>query len=145
WLTNAAGLFYGSAISSAEAPFAATVMTMAALIVRDLKTDGAHPWLWPAIGFLAGASYGLRYAGLSLLPGVAAYIVWRWWKTRKTAWGVAGLTAAGLLTFTIQVRNIVYTGSWRGGFTGGGLKLNLRDGIAETIKAFYHIAFGGLV
>jgi hypothetical protein len=141
WISNSMALRFASAVATEDA-FTAALMALAALMLRDLRAAGRRPWLLPAIGAAVGVSYWLRYAGIFLVPVAAVYIVWRWRRNRATLpWAAAGLLAAGLLIVPIQVRNIVYTGSWRGGFTSGaGHKLSLVLG--EAVKSFYHLVFG---
>jgi hypothetical protein len=80
-----------------------------------------------------------------LIPVAIAYIVWRFWRNRETLpWAAAGLVAAGLLTAAIQIRNIMYTGSWKGGFTSG-KHLPVSAAFSGTIKAFFHMVFGDRV
>jgi len=141
WISNSEALSLASSVVT-EDVFTAVLMALAALMLRDVRAAGRRPWLLPAIGAAAGLAYCLRYAGLFLVPVAAIYIVWRWWRNRASLpWAAAGLLAAGLLVVPIQIRNIVYTGSWRGGFSGaGGHKLNVVLG--EAVKSFYHLVFG---
>jgi len=113
-----------------------------ALMLRDMRAAGRRPWLLPAIGAAAGVGYWIRYAGLFLVPVAAIYIVWRWWRDRAMLpWAAAGLLAAGLLIVPIQIRNIVYTGSWRGWTVkAGGYKFGAFLGARP--KSSYHLVFG---
>ena len=147
WIGNEAALLYAAAVGT-EGAFTAALMAVAALMVRDLHAEGGRPHLLLAIGVMAGVSYWLRYAGLFLLPVAGLYILWRCWQSRRDrrilAWGTAGLATAGILTFSIQIRNIAYTGSWRGGFIGGAGH-SLRQIAAPLVKALYHLVFGDRV
>jgi len=141
WISNSEALRLASFVVT-EDVFTAALMALAALMLRDMRDAGRRPWLLPAIGAAAGVSYWLRYAGLFLVPVAVIYILWRWRRHRATLpWAAAGLLAAGMLVVPIQIRNIVYTGSWRGGFTGaGGNKLSVVLGAA--VKSFYHLVLG---
>lgn len=141
WISNSEALSFASSAVT-EDVFTAALMALAALMLRDMRAAGRRPWLLPAIGAAAGAAYWLRYAGLFPVPVAAIYILWRWRRNRATLpWAAAGLLAAGVLILPIQIRNIVYTGSWRGGFAGAaGHKLSVVLG--EAVKSFYHLVFG---
>jgi len=144
WIANESALNYAATVSS-EAVFTAVLMGIAALMVRDLRGAGRQPGLLLALGAAAGAAYALRYAGLFLLPIAGLYIVWRWWRNRETLpWALGGALSAGLITGAIQLRNIIYTGSWRGGFTSGSSH-RLRDVAVPILKVFYHLVFGDRV
>jgi 4-amino-4-deoxy-L-arabinose transferase-like glycosyltransferase len=141
WISNSDALSLASSAATEDA-FTAVLMALAALMLRDMRAAGRRPWLLPAIGAAAGMAYGLRYAGLFLVPVAAVYIVWRWWRHRATLpWAAAGLLAAGLPIVPIQIRNIVDTGSWRGGFSGaGGHRLSVV--LSEAVKSCYYLVFG---
>lgn len=152
WIADESALLYAATVGT-EAAFTAAFMALAALMVRDLAATNGKPHLLLGAGAAAGVSYWLRYAGLFLVPVAALYIVWRCWSLRSLpnrlnrrvyAWGAAGLAAAGILTFSVQVRNIVDSGSWRGGFSGG-TRHSLREILAPLIRAFYHLIFGDRV
>ena len=122
--------------------FTAVLMALAALMLRDMRAAGRRPWLLMATGAVAGMAYWLRYAGLFLVPVAAIYIVWRWWRDRAALpWAAAGLLAAGLLIVPIQIRNIVYTGSWRGGPVKTG-DYKFEASLGEEVKGVYHLVFG---
>jgi Dolichyl-phosphate-mannose-protein mannosyltransferase len=149
WIINEDALTYAATVGT-DAIFTAVFLAIAALIVRDLRSSGSKPGFLPAIGALAGLSYWLRYAGLFVLPVAVMYILWRWliWpgpRSRKTfAWAALGLAAEAALTFSIQIRNTIYTGSWRGGFTSGPTH-GWREIPVPAVKAAYHIVFGDRV
>jgi hypothetical protein len=141
WISNSLALSIASSAVT-EDVFTAVLMALAALMLRDLRAAGRRPGLLPAIGAAAGMAYCLRYAGIFLVPVAAVYIVWRWWRDRAALpWAAAGLLAAGLLIVPIQIRNIVYTGSWRGGFSGAASH-ELSAVLDDAVKSFYHLVFG---
>ena len=144
WISNSEALSLASSVAT-EDVFTAVLMALAALMLRDMRAAGRRPWLLPAIGAAAGVGYWIRYAGLFLVPVAAIYIVWRWWRDRAMLpWAAAGLLAAGLLIVPIQIRNIVYTGSWRGWTVkAGGYKFGAFLGAA--VKSSYHLVFGSAV
>jgi hypothetical protein len=117
---------------------------MAALIVRDLS-GRAGPLVLPCLGLIAGAAYWIRYAGLFLIPAVGLYLVWRFLRTRESRWpALFALVIETTLTIGLMARNIVYAGSWRGGFDSG-VRRPVRLAAVETFKAYYHLVFGDRV
>jgi len=143
WITHASALALASTAIT-EPLFTALLLGMVALIVRDLRGSGRQPFLLPAIGITAAASYWVRYAGLPLIPVALLYLIWRTWQTRGTLLRAifAGLATA-VSAAVIPLRNILLTGSWQGGFTAGGH--SPRIVATETVKAWYHIVFGDRV
>ena len=140
WVTHATALNTATKVAT-EAPFTAVLLVLIALIVRDIRTKGSHPGLLLAVGLSAGTAYWLRYAGLFLIPVAGLYIVWRTWQSRKVSWAAGALALLAGLMLAIQIRNIHYTGSWRGGFSAG-QSHRLSWVLVETAKAFYHVVFG---
>jgi hypothetical protein len=144
WIAHPAALSFASTAAT-EPLFIALLLGVVALIVRDVRTDGAQPFLLPAIGVSAAASYWVRYAGLFLIPVALLYVAWRAWRTGRTLpWAIS----AGLITVVfagvIPLHNLRCMGSWQGGFSAGGGH-SLRVVTTETVKALYHIVFGGRI
>jgi hypothetical protein len=141
WITNASAILIAGFIST-EALFTALFLAVAALMVADINADGSRPLILVALGVVAGVAYWVRYPGLFVVPVVALYLTWRWWKNRRTLpWVLLGLAVAGAECLAIMVRNSLLTGSWRGGFSnsqGHSVKFIL----VESMKAFYHMIFG---
>jgi hypothetical protein len=143
WVGNSHALLDAVRVGT-EGLFTAAVVAMGAVIVRDIRSDGRSVLL-PLVGLIAGAAYWIRYAGLFLIPVAALYLLWRWWRTPDARWrALAGLVAGAVLTIALMGRNIVYTGSWRGGF-GMAVHRSIRLALVETIKAYYHLIFGDRV
>jgi hypothetical protein len=143
WITHASALTLASTAVT-EPLFTALLLGMLALIVRDLRGSGRQPLLLPAIGITAAASYWVRYAGLSLIPVVLLYLIWRAWQTRATLrWAIFAGLATAISAAVIPLRNILHTGSWQGGFTAGGHSPRIIA--TESVKAWYHIVFGDRV
>lgn len=142
WIFNSDALSLASSAVT-EDVFTAIFMALVVLMLCDMRTAVRRPGLLPAIGAVAGVAYAIRYAGLFLVPVVVLYMVWRWWRDRAILpWAAAGLLTAGLVIVPIQIRNIIYTGSWRGGFSvAGGARLS--EVLGETGKSCYHLVFGG--
>ncbi|HEX3877618.1 MAG TPA: glycosyltransferase family 39 protein [Bryobacteraceae bacterium] len=144
WMANSRALTDASAVGT-EAIFTAAIMAIALLMVRDLRKDGASPWLLPPIGLIAGAAYDIRYAALFLLPVAGLYLLWRVWRTPRSRWaalsGIAGMLA---LTAAQMARNVAYTGSWRGG-NNSVTRQPVGTVLSETVKAFFHLVFGDAV
>jgi len=143
WVGNSHALLDAVRVGT-EGLFTAAVVAMGAVIVRDIRSEGRSVLL-PLIGLIAGAAYWIRYAGLFLIPVAALYLLWRWLRTPEAKWrALAGLIAEAALTIALLVRNIVYTGSWRGGF-GLEVHRSVRLVVTETVKAYYHLIFGDRV
>jgi len=144
WVTNSEALADASRVGT-EALFTAAVTALAALIARDIRNGGSRPALLLGLGSVAGAAYGIRYAGLFLMPVAGIYLISRWRRTPAAKWGaVDGLFAIAALAGAIMIRNIVYTGSWRGGFSTG-VHRSVRLVLVESFKSYYHLVFGGRV
>ncbi len=142
WLSNAMALGFAAAIG-ADSAMAAVFCVTVALVVRDIQTDGAGQVYPFAIGVAGAASYWTKYAGLFVLVTVVLYLAWRAWR-----WPAARLRAAGgigialVLALPIPLHNILYQGSWKGGFESG-KHHSVAFALKETIKAIFHLLFGG--
>lgn len=144
WIANSLALTDASRVGT-EALFTAAIMAIAAVMARDIRNGGSRPALLALVGCLAGAAYDIRYAGLFLLPVVAAYILWRWRLTPASRWGaLGGIFAAAALTGAVMIRNLAYTGSWRGG-NNSVERRSVRLVLVETFKSYYHLVFGDAV
>jgi len=143
WITHATALLYASMVGT-ESLFTALLLLLAALVVRDVRAEGSKPVLTAGIGVVAGLSYWIRYPGLFLTAAAGLYLIARAWRVPRTRRGaVAGLLAAALLAGAIQIRNAIYTGSWRGAFKSGG-HAPLRVAI-DTLRSFSHLVTGDRV
>ena len=101
--------------------------------------------LTAGIGVVAGLSYWVRYHGLFLVGGAGIYLIVRAWRIPRSRRGAfAGLLAAAALAGSVQLRNAVYTGSWRGAFNNNGRQVP-RTVIVQTLKAFFHLVTGDRV
>lgn len=144
WVTNSQALMDASRVGT-EGVFTAAVTALAALIARDIRNAGNRPALLLCLGLIVGAAYDVRYAGIFLIPVIGLYLLWRWGQTPAAKWGaIGGLFAAAALPAVVMVRNIVYTGSWRGGFTSG-THGTIRVVLVESFKSYYHLVFGDKV
>ena len=144
WITHASALWYAATIGT-ESLFAALLMALVALIVRDVRRTEAGIRLPLGIGVVAGLSYWIRYPGLFLVGATGIYLVVRAWRSREARYGsFAGLVAAGALVPTIQIRNAIYAGSWRGGFMSGGHQSPVAV-IVDSIRAFRYLLLGDRV
>jgi len=144
WITHATGLLYASSVGT-ETLFTAILLGLVALIVRDVRSDSAHTLRMLAIGAVAGLSYWIRYPGLFLAGGAGIYLIARAWRVPRTRRGaLAGLLAAGLLAGSVQIRNTVDTGSWRGGFTKSGRHSAITV-VIETFRSLFHLLTGDRV
>lgn len=142
WILNSSALTYASAVLT-ESGFTAVVAALVALVARDLKSEHGNPRVLLAIGALAGLAYGLRYAGLFLIPPVLLYLAWRWRRNRECLpWAFAGGVAICCFVLPIQVRNIVHMGSWRGVFLAS-TSHNPIPAIVPTVVAWYWLVLGG--
>ncbi|MGA3185974.1 MAG: glycosyltransferase family 39 protein [Bryobacteraceae bacterium] len=141
WLTSDLALSYAAQVQ-ADAALTAVLCVTAALVVRDVQSDGSGRFGLVAIGIAAALSYWMKYAGLFVIPVAILYLLWRAWRTTESRlWAVGGIAAALLLAAPIPVHNIINEGSWRGGFQSGHHH-TLRFAIVETVKSIYHLIFG---
>jgi hypothetical protein len=144
WIVHADVLLFAAAVGT-ESIFTATFIGIGVLMAREMREEGRHPVLLLLLGATAGVAYWLRYAGLFVVPVAALYIVWRAWRSPRTrVYAGAALLMEGTLVAALQVRNIVLSGSWKGGFNGGAAS-GLRTVLTEMFKATYHVVFGDRV
>jgi hypothetical protein len=144
WITHATGLLYASTVGT-ESLFAALLLGVAALVVRDVLANKKNSVLPVLIGVCAGLSYGIRYPGLFIVAAAGVYLLVRAWRTSQARLGaVAGIVSEIVIVGCIQIRNLIYTGSWRGGFQNSG-RHTLPASLAETIRSFLHLMTGDRV
>ena len=144
WMTHRDVLTYASAVLT-ESIFTVAILAMAALIVRDLRTNGKQPFLLVAIGGVAGAAYSLRYAGLFLIPPALLYMFWRSRRNPEALpWALAAVFAICCFILPIQIRNVVYMGSWRGAYASS-VPQSLSYAVLLGIVAFFRVIAGGSV
>ncbi len=140
-ITHATAVLYGSAVET-ESLFTAVLLALVALVVRDVRSQGANRLLPIGIGVVAGLSYWIRYPGLFLVGGAGLYLITKAWRVpRERRVAIVGLFIAVLLAAAVQIRNAVYTGSWRGGFKSGSGQ-SLREVVIGTVRAFAHLVTG---
>lgn len=136
----AAGL-YATAVAT-ESLF--TALSLGALVCLLLHERGKGSTVAAATGnLIVGCACWVRYAGLFLFAAVATYLAWRAFRRRDRQ----SLIAAGCLTLpatligVLLARNIVLTGSWKGGNTKA-----VAHPLAAVVKQFgvsiYHLFFG---
>ncbi len=143
-ITHATAVLYGSAVET-ESLFTAVLLALVALVVRDVRSQGANQLLPIGIGVVAGLSYWIRYPGLFLVGGAGLYLLTTAWRVpRERRAAIAGLLTAVLLAAAVQIRNAVYVGSWRGGFKSGSGQ-SLREVVVGTVRAFAHLVTGDRV
>ncbi len=143
-ITHATAVLYGSAVET-ESLFMAVLLALVALMVRDVRSQGTNRILPIGIGLVAGLSYWIRYPGLFLVGGAGVYLTVRAWRVpRERRAAMGGLLMAALFAGAVQIRNAVYTGSWRGGFKSGSAQ-TVREVAVGTIRAFSHLVTGDRV
>jgi len=143
-ITHATAVLYGSAVET-ESLFTAVLLALVALVLRDIRSQGANRLLPIGIGVVAGLSYWIRYPGLFLLGGAGLYLITTAWRVpRERRVAIVGLLTAVLLAAAVQIRNAVYMGSWRGGFKSGSGE-TLREVATGTVRAFAHLVTGDRV
>ncbi len=141
WIAHATALYYAAMVGT-ESLFAAALLAMTAMIVRDVRAGGSNLALAAGIGAVAGLSYWIRYPGLFLLAVAVVYLIARAWRIPRGRRGaVLGLVASVILTGAVQIRNFIYTGSWRGGFNSAGRQRPL-TALKESIRALIHLLTG---
>ncbi len=144
WITHATALFYASMVGT-ESLFTALLLALVALIVREGCLQGSSAALLIGIGVVAGFSYWIRYPGLFLVGGAGVYLVARAWRVPRARPGaLAGLPVGEqVLVGSVQLRNAIYTGSWRGAFNDNWQAP--RTVIIETLRSFPHLMTGDRV
>ena len=141
WIFHDAALTYSSIVGT-EAIFTALLLSMALLIVRDSVNDAHRPMFLLGIGISAAAAYWVRYAGLFLIPVAGVYLLWVIWRRPTSRYSaLCAMAAMTLLMAALQIRNLHYSGSWRGGFTIGAGH-SLREVITDTFKVIPRLLFG---
>ncbi len=143
WLTNDLALAYTATVGT-DILLTAVVCVTVALVVRDIQTNYASRVLPWAIGIGAAAAYWVKYGGLFVMPVAILYLLWSAWRTREFRLRAAAIAAALLLSAPIPIHNILYEGSWKGGFNAG-RHHSARFAVVETFKAIYHLIFGANV
>jgi hypothetical protein len=114
---NAPIIYFGASAFS-EALFTFIVLLGVALLVAArLHADTSRGWRWAAAGLALGAAYGVRYAGLFFVLGLAVLVIRHLLASnRLQAKGYAvALTVAGAAVLAGMARNILLVGNWRGG------------------------------
>lgn len=119
---NCVALRYGTGIMTEALFTAVSLGSLAATIHGERLADEGRRGstrMLAASGLLAGGAYCIRYAGLFLIGGLAVYhllnlFVRKGQARRGRIWAL-GSTAA--VVAPILARNILYTGSWKGGNT----------------------------
>jgi hypothetical protein len=135
WIANASALYYAAMVGT-ESLFTALLLLLAALIARDVRSKAM-------IGVVAGLAYWIRYPGLFLVAGAGIYLIFIAWRVPRDRRGaITGLVAAALLTGSIQIRNVIYSGSWQGGFQSAGGRHRIGAMVVDSVKAFLHLFTG---
>lgn len=142
WIAHATALYYAALVGT-ETLFAAALVGMADLIVRDVRSNSSRPTLMAAIGAVAGLSYWIRYPGLFLVAAAGIYLIVRAWRVPGAWRGTfAGLLASAILVGSVQIRNAILSGSLQGGFKTAGGRLSLVPVFSGTIRALSHLVTG---
>ena len=138
WIVHFGALFYASAILT-ESTFTAVILAIIAIAVHDLRAEGKTPALLAGLGAMAGLGFALRTAGLFLIPPTLLYLFWRWRRNRETLpWALASVVAMGLLVAPVEIRKLVYGGSWLAGYQAAATRPPALVA-ALTIEGFYRI------
>jgi hypothetical protein len=144
WLIDPTALLYASTVGT-ESLFTALLLALVALIVRDARVPGPSRALPLWIGMIAGSSYAIRYPGLFLAAAAIVYLAVRFWRVpHNRVRSAAGLALTVVIVGSVQIRNMIYTGSWRGGFSAGG-RHAARTVLADSARAFFHLIVGDRV
>jgi hypothetical protein len=144
WALHSDALFYATATST-EPLFTALVLLTCLGLSLDLKNDHQKPQFAVLAAAAAGFSYWIRYPGLFLVAGTGLYLAWRLWMNRRPRnllWTLAAFASMTLLTSAVMLRNLLLSGSWRGGFDATHSPHTLSHGIRGAAKAVFHIVFG---
>jgi len=138
-------LFYATATST-EPLFTALVLLTCLGLSLDLKNDLQKPQFAVLAAGSAGFSYWIRYPGLFLVAGTGLYLAWRLWTNRHSRksllWTLAAFASMALLTNAVMLRNLLLSGSWRGGFDATNAPHTLSLALKGAVKAIFHIVFG---
>lgn len=147
WMWHRVALLFAvSALT--ESVFLALTMGVIAVMVRDLQAHGSRPKLLAGIGALAGMAYCVRYAGIFVIPPAVLYLLWRSWRSRGTLlsrrtwlWALGGIAMVGVFTIPVQLRNLAFTGSWRG-LDFSSTPFSLLAVIAPSVVAVWRLVLG---
>lgn len=128
-----------------DALFAALVAGAIACFSQALRAPALRTaMLWQISGWLlAGASYLVRYAGLVVLAALFLFWCTRWalYRDRRTFLQLLGSAVGFGIVLAFMLRNLLLTGSWKGGvMKQGPPRLQVR----RLAVAAYHTFFGDL-
>jgi len=92
---------------------------------------------------LMGCAFWVRYAGLFLFVAVATYLTWRALlaRDRRSVTAAASLVLPAGLIGCLLMRNMILTGSWKGGNTKA-VTHPLLAVLKQFVTSTYHLIFG---
>jgi hypothetical protein len=132
---------YATAVST-ESLF--TALSLGALVCLLLYERGTVGTPAAAAGnLLVGCACWVRYAGLFLFVAVGAYLAWRALRERdrRSVTAAACLALpAGLISYLLA-RNVILTGSWKGGNTKAVVH-PLMEVLKQFVISTYRLVFG---
>lgn len=140
FVLNAAVVDY-AASALTEAPFTFLAVLGVALLVAARRFGQTRYWI--AAGFVFGASYFVRYAGLFLVAGLAIVAIRHVIAGERSVGKgyVLACAIAGTLVLAGMARNIMLLGSWRGG-NEKIISNSLLSVLVETARAVYGVFLG---
>jgi len=140
-LGNSAAGLYATAVVT-ESLFTALALSALLCLLLHERANGGTPAAAAGNLFVACACW-VRYAGLFLFVAAGAHLAWRAFRRRdrRSVIASACLALPAALISCLLVRNMVLTGSWKGGNTKA-----VAHPLAAVLKQFgvstYHLFFG---
>src|SRR6266700_3644254 len=136
----AAGL-YATAVATESLFTALALAVLVCLLLHERAIAGTPAAV--AGNLLVGCACWVRYAGLFLFIAVGAYLAWQAFRRRdhRAVTAAACLVLPAALISSLLLRNVILTGSWKGGNTKA-----VAHPLAAVLKQFgvstYHLFFG---
>jgi hypothetical protein len=136
----AAGL-YATAVATESLFTAVSLGALVCLLLHERAIAGTPAAV--AGNLLVGCACWVRYAGLFLFIAVGAYLAWQAFRRRdhRAVTATACLVLPAALISSLLLRNVILTGSWKGGNTKA-----VAHQLAAVLKQFgvstYHLFFG---
>ncbi len=140
-LGNSAAGLYATAVVT-ESLFTALALSALLCLLLHERANGGTPAA-AAGNLLVACACWVRYAGLFLFVAAGAHLAWRAFRRRdrRSVIASACLALPAALISCLLVRNMVLTGSWKGGNTKA-----VAHPLAAVLKQFgvstYHLFFG---
>jgi hypothetical protein len=142
WVLNSYAIRSSISVSSESLFIACTLSAIVLTLAHETATEGRH-WQILAAYLLAAMAYWIRYAGLFLFASLVGYgLVQAYVRKRsRAAWLGSMAAGAGIIAIGF-CRNMLLTGTWRGGNTKILHKALLSVVTRGVAGAWYHLFLG---